>query len=379
MSAAPDMATRAQEAAAKIALLRQALSDTADGVPAGALRLRGAGWFAWATAGGDAAHPVAAECAAAEVLVTRDEAVVLTDAGHAERLRAEQVPDGFTFHIAPWAETELHATYVLGAARGAAVLSDRPRNGEQALPASLRLARMVLAPSEQERYRLLGRDAAAALSETLRAARPDWSEYRLAAAAAEALWRRGIQPARIEAAGERRLATPGLAAPTHAALGQRALLAVGARRHGLHACLARGVAFGALSDDERNAQADLLQLEATGLDALRPGQSLAAAYHALDAAYRHANRPEALAAHDQGGITGYAVREILASPSTATGLETGMAFAFNPGFAGAATGGAIEDTFLLGANGLENLTLDPGWPATTIQGRARPLWLETTT
>jgi hypothetical protein len=49
-----------------------------------------------------------------------------------------------------------------------------------------------------------------------------------------------------------------------------------------------------------------------------------------------------------------------------------MAFAFNPSFAGM----KVEDTFLLGANGLENLTSDPDWPATTIQGRARPIWLE---
>ena len=25
---------------------------------------------------------------------------------------------------------------------------------------------------------------------------------------------------------------------------------------------------------------------------------------------------------------------------------------------------------------LENLTVDPGWPAATVQGRLRPLWLE---
>jgi hypothetical protein len=49
-----------------------------------------------------------------------------------------------------------------------------------------------------------------------------------------------------------------------------------------------------------------------------------------------------------------------------------MAFAFNPSFAGM----KVEDTFLLGASGLENLTLDGNWPATTIQGRARPVWLE---
>jgi Xaa-Pro aminopeptidase len=364
------MSTRAAEVADKLALLRAALAETG----ATAVRLRGTDWFAWATAGGDASVLLAADCGVAEVLVTREDAVVLTDAVEAERLRLEQVPAGFTFHIAPWAETELRETYVLGAARGGAVLSDHPRANEQALPASLRLRRMVLHPAEQARYRVLGREAAAALTQVLSAARPDWTELDLAAAGAQALWRRGIQPALVLAAGSRRRQAFRHPVPTNEPLGARAMLAVCARRHGIHASLARTVAFGPLSDDERNAQADLLQVEATGLDAVRPGQSLAAVYHALEAAYRHANRPDAILDHPQGGITGYQPREIVASPSTATGIETGMAFALDPGFAGLIT----EDTFLLGASGLENLTEDPEWPATTIQGRARPVWLEVT-
>jgi Xaa-Pro aminopeptidase len=132
------------------------------------------------------------------------------------------------------------------------------------------------------------------------------------------------------------------------------------------------VHFGALPDDLQAAQRDVLQVEATGLAAVKPGQSLAAVYHAFDAAYRHAGRPDEIRCQHQGGITGHAARELLASPSTATGIETGMAFAFNPGFAGM----TIEDTFLLGPAGLDNLTVDPAWPATTIDGRARPLWLE---
>jgi Xaa-Pro aminopeptidase len=299
---------------------------------------------------------------------------VLTDEIEAERIRQEEVPAGFTFHIAPWAETELHDTYALNAAGGGVVLSDRPRPGEQALPHSLRLRRMASTPAEQERYRALGREAAEAMSEVLRAARPDWSEYRLAGAGAEALLRRGIQPAQVLAAGGRRLHLFRHPTPTHEPIGDHAMLVFSARRHGLYANLTRFVTFRPLSLDERNEQHDILQVEATGLDAVRPGQSLAAVYHALEAAYRHANRPDAIRSYHQGGITGYGARELGASPTSATGLETGMALALNPSFDGI----KIEDTFLLGPAGLENLTLDPSWPTTTIGGRHRPLWLEAT-
>ena len=85
MSALPDV--RAAEVADKLALLRAALAETG----AGAIRLRGTDWFAWATAGGDSSVLLAADCGVAEVLVTREDAVVLTDAVEAERLRLEQV------------------------------------------------------------------------------------------------------------------------------------------------------------------------------------------------------------------------------------------------------------------------------------------------
>jgi Xaa-Pro aminopeptidase len=360
---ADPLAVRGAEAAAKLALLREVLAQHG----AGAIRLRGEDWFAWATAGGARLATGGSGNGMAGLLVTPDEACVLTDEVEADRLRHEEVPPGFTFHIAPWTEHELNETYVLGAAGGRAVLSDRPGPGEQPLPASLKLRRMVLGAEEQERYRQLAREAAEAVGEALRAARPDWTEYQLAGEGARALLRRGLQPMLVLAAGERRAAQWRRPTPSHDVLGARATLSCCARRHGLVARLSRSASFGAAPE-----QQELLRLESTGLDAVRPGQSLAAVYHAFDAAYRHANRPDAIRERRQGGITGYQACELAASPSTATGLETGMAFAFNPGFDGI----GIEDTFLLGPKGLENLTLDRQWPAAEIGGRVRPLWLE---
>jgi Xaa-Pro aminopeptidase len=365
MSTGRDEASGAQ-VAARLALLRGALEQSG----AGALRLRGADWFAWATAGGSNSVPPGLDCAAAELLVTRDEACVLTDAVEAARLRDEELPPGFTFHVGPWAEPELREHYVLAACAGRALLSDRPQCDEQALPPGLRLRRLVLGPAEQERYRMLGLEAAQALTSVMRRARPDWTEWQLAGAGAEALLARGIEPARVLAAGERRLPLYRRPAPTFEPLGRRAMLAFCARRHGLHASLARMVAFGQAPGE----QDELMTVEATGLAAARPGNSLSAVYHALAQAYRHAGRDDEIDAHDQGGITGYQACEIAATPSTATALEPGMAVALTPGFAGL----SLQDTFLIGQDDLENLTLDPEWPAARVQGRMRPLWLEAT-
>jgi Xaa-Pro aminopeptidase len=360
---------RSAEVAAKLALLRACLDTTG----AVAIWLRGVDWFAWVTAGGSSAVLHTVETGVAEVLVTRDDAVILTDEIEAARLREEEVPAGFTFHITPWAQVELRARYVLGVAGDGLVLSDRPHGLEQPLPNALRQRRLVLADSEQARYRLLGRQAAEAMTETMRAARPEWTEYELAGAGAAALWRRGIHPALVLAAGERRLPAYRHPTPSHEPIGSRAMLVFCARRHGLYANLTRFVSFASLGSEAAD-QSALMEVEATGLATVMPGKSLSAVYHAFAAAYKHADRQDAINEHHQGGITGYLAREIVATASTATELEEGMAFAFNPSFAGM----KMEDTFLLGPQGLDNLTLDPQWPAVTVHGRQRPLWLETT-
>lgn len=361
---AVEVAARAQEVAEKLALLRAVLIDTG----ARAVRLRGSDWFAWITAGGSNVVLLTAETGVAEVLVTVDEACILTDDIELERLRNEEVPPGFTFHAAPWDQIDMRESYVRSLADDDAVLSDLPQHGEQMLPAALRLRRLVLGAAEQQRYRILGREAAEAMSDVMRRARPDWTEFELAGAGAEALWRRGIEPALVLTAGAERLPRYRHATPSNQVLGDRAMMVFCARRHGLYANLTRFVSFGPAPA----AQNELMTVEATGLAAIRAGGSLSAVYHALAQAYQHADRADAMREHHQGGITGYAAREIVATATTATLLQEGMAFAFNPSFQGV----KIEDTFLLGPDGLENLTADPGWPGITVQGRQRPRWLE---
>jgi Xaa-Pro aminopeptidase len=363
-----DVSSRAEEVQQKLVVLRTAMTEAG----ARAVRLRGSDWFAWATAGGSNVVLLTAEVGVAEILVTADEACILTDDIELERLRNEEVPPGFTFHAAPWDQIEMRDTYVRSLADDAAVLSDRPLHDELPLPAALRARRLVLGAAEQQRYRILGREAAEAMSEVLQRARPEWTEFELAGAGAEALWRRGIEPALVLTAGAGRLPRYRHATPSNDVLGDRAMIVFCARRHGLYANLTRFVSFSPVDKATSTALTELMTVESTGLAAIKPGASLSSVYHALAQAYQHADRGEAMAEHHQGGITGYGSREIVATATTATELKEGMAFAFNPSFQGV----KIEDTFLLGPQGLENLTVDPAWPSVAVQGRPRPRWLE---
>ena len=348
---------------------------------AGAVRLRGVDWFAWATAGASNSHSHTAECGCAEVLVTRDAAYILTDEAEAMRMREEEVRGPWTWQVSPWMQPQLYELrehFVQHAAGGAPVLSDRPGLHERSLPVALREERLVLLESEQQRYRQVGQLAAGAAADALRQARPDWSEQELAAACVRALWLRGLQAVHVLVSGEERQQRYRRAPPAQVVLGTQAVLALCARRFGLCASLSRQRRFGpaqrradgaAVAMDD--ADAAMLALEAVALDACETGHALSMVYHALDSAYAYAGQPDTVRTSRQGGIHGYLAPEVAAGAHTEIILKRGMALAFHPSLPGS----TVEDTFLLDGNQLHNLTHDPAWPSAVVQGRSRPLTL----
>ncbi|BDG05224.1 M24 family metallopeptidase [Anaeromyxobacter oryzae] len=353
------------ELARKLDALRRAALR--DGV--GAVRLRGLDWTSWVGCGGSAAVLLAAETGVADVLVSADGAWVLTDEIERARLQAEELPPGLEMFAARWWDrgaADAFADRIRGAG---ALASDRPRPGERPLPPEVVALRRSLGPEELERYRALGRDAAAAVSDVLRAARPDWTGFQLAGAAAGALWSRGVAPALVLAGDARRLLLYRHPTPTSDRLGDRAMLVVCARRHGLYANLTRFVYFRDPTAEEARRGADVTRIEAAALDASRPGATLGAVLDALVAAYAAAGYAGEEARHHQGGTCGYLSRDAVAVPGSTVPLEAGGAVAWNPSLPGA----KVEDTFVIGADGLENLTVDPRWPVERIAGRARPL------
>src|SRR4051794_17091336 len=161
------------ELTTKLATIRAALAEAG----AVAARLRGVDWFAWATCGGSNVVILTTETGVAEVLVTTDGAWVLTDEIEAGRLSAEDIPPGYEVWAGPWNDPVARQTFVDSVTRGGAVISDRPWSAEQPLPPGLVAAKRRLLPEELTRYRVLGNDAAEAMTEVLNRARPEWTEW----------------------------------------------------------------------------------------------------------------------------------------------------------------------------------------------------------
>ncbi len=334
-----------------------------------AIVLRGVEWFAWVTGGGCSAVLLANEAGIAEIVVTTDDAVVVTDEIEARWLAEEELPPGLRVEAVPWMEGQRARDEAVARVAGAgARAADRPRGGEQPLPETLLRARAVLDPAELARYRTLGADASKAVTAALLSASPTMTGWELAGRAAGELWSRGIHPLLTLVGDEARLPEHRHATAAARPLGGRAMLVVCARRHGLYANLTRFVYFRAPTSDELARHAAVGEVERAAFAASRPGATLAEVLAAIVEAYRRTGFAGAEREHHQGGPCGYRARDALATPASNVRLAAHGAVAWNPSVRGA----KIEDTVLVHDDRVEVLTVDPVWPSRDVGGLARP-------
>src|SRR4028118_1517946 len=97
-----------EEVSRKLELIREALTETG----ATGVRFKGTDWFAWVTAGASNTVLLTAETGVAEVLVTAQDAWILTDEIEAQRLQDEELPANFQLQVNPWADAAVRETFV---------------------------------------------------------------------------------------------------------------------------------------------------------------------------------------------------------------------------------------------------------------------------
>ena len=315
--------------------------------------------FAWLT-GGDNVVDRAGGIGVAAAGYDGEEVVVITDNIEAERLAEEELTD----------ERVLQYRWHSGSlADAVASFTSRPAAADFDVPGCRRLdaskLRQPLTDEEIERYRDLGHEVATSVESVCRDATPTDTEREVAAELQGTLAAHGIDSPVTLVGGGKRVQRYRHFTPTATKLGRYAVVSVTARRDGLYASCTRTVAFNAPewleSRHEAAAAVETAALAATRRVGRRGGTAMDV-FDAIRRAYRERSYPREWKQHHQGGATGYAGREWIATPFGDERVRLPMAYAWNPTVQGAKS----EDTALVTPNGIEVLTETGAWPTRTI-------------
>jgi Xaa-Pro dipeptidase len=329
---------------------QQRIRELMDRRGLGALLLRRPANFAWYTGGADNRVDHASPFGVADVLITLDAERVFTNNIEAPRMREEQTP-GFDVVEHPWYEDERAA--LREAIGGASLGSDSPFEGALDLSGEVAPLRYVLDPVILERYRRVGADTAAAVAEAAGSLERGISEQEAAANLADACRLRGLFSPVLLAAADDRIAGYRHPIPRGGYIERRAMLVVSAERGGLYANVTRIIDFEEPDAElERRQEACETILGRLRQEATQPGRTLADAFTDCRRFYAEAGFPDEWKLHHQGGLTGYASREIIATSQTHQQMQVGQAFAWNP----SVTGAKAEETFVLTESGPEVIT-----------------------
>ena len=303
--------------------------------------------FAWYTGGADNRVDHSDPLGVAALLITPDAEYIVADNIESPRMREEETP-GFEVVEHPWHQgaAPLYRELSGGAPLGA----DFPLEGARDVSEEVAPLRYVLDAEAIELYRRVGADTSAAMGEAAASVSAGMTEYEAGANLVEACRRRGLTTSVTLVAADGRIARYRHPIPRGETIRRRAMLVVCAERGGLYVSLTRIVHFEEPEEDfERRQVACEEILRRMREEATRPGRTLAGAFEDCKGFYAETGFPDEWRLHHQGGMAGYAAREVIATPESGQEMRSGQAFAWNPSI----TGAKAEETFILTGNGPE--------------------------
>jgi len=307
--------------------------------------------FAWYTGGADNRVDPSALLGVAAVLVTPEAEYIVADNIEATRMREEQTTS-FEVVEHPWYEeaAALYRELTGGATLGA----DFPLEGTRDVSEEVAPLRYILDTEAIELYRQAGAETAAAMVEAAASISAGMTEYEAGADLVAACRRRGLTTSVTLVAADDRIARYRHPIPHGDTIQRRVMLVVCTERGGLYVSLTRIVDFEEPEPElARRQEASEEVLRRMREEATRPGRTLADAFEDCKSFYAEAGFPDEWRLHHQGGMAGYAAREVIATPETRQEIQVGQAFAWNPSI----TGAKAEETFILTENGPEVITV----------------------
>jgi Xaa-Pro aminopeptidase len=331
-----------KDLAGKLAILRRIVSTkNADGVI-----LNNQNHFSWLT-GGRGFIGLASTAACASLVVTMDKVYLVSENIEARRLFTEQLAENPEIEVLeyPWYYPDTKQKLLSDILKSKQVLSEKDIEEE------LFEARTILSADDMAEYENVCAAAARETEAACRTLRAGMSEYELAGELSRRFWTHNLEPITLLVGFDERARQFRHPVPAGAALKNYALIAVCVRRQGLVASLTRLVS---LSRDETmmERQRAAAYVDAVLCSHTAAGTGLGAAFDKGLEAYALQGWEGEWQYHHQGGLTGYAPRELKALPGIHHIVRPGEAYAWNPSVRGAKS----ENTIVVLEKGYKNLT-----------------------
>lgn len=314
--------------------------------------------FYWSTAGGGNPVIYVIDPGFQSVFFTKDKRYILSQQIEMPRLKEEETLDlGFDYIQYNWWEenlSELVSSMVKGK-----IGCDLDLPGAVNVDAAVAAIRPVLTKWELERFRSLGKDASECLEQVCRELRPGMTELDIGAVLLEKLYRLNIRAIVLLVGSDDRVIKFRHPVASTRKVEKYVMIGLCAERYGLIAPTSRFVHFGSLPDDLEKRYIALRKVAAVLNLSSRPGKTIGFALQEAMNAYAENGFPNEWQKHYQGGVCGYAVREVAGSPGGDFTFQSNQILGWNPTI----TGTKLEDTFIIKEDGLENITLTSSWPS----------------
>ncbi len=322
--------------------------------------------FAWLGCGGSNVVDSSQETGVAALAVRKGRVTLIANNIEAERLLTEELDglDVAATEVFPWHEPARRAAIIKRLAARGRFAADDGSAGLPALPDGFPRLRYALTETEIERYRVLGRDAAAAVESAGRDVEQGITEADVAALTAAECLERSIAPIVLLVAADERIRSWRHPIVKTTPVERCVMIVICGRRQGLVAAATRMLHFGPLPDDLRERHRAVCAVDATMMWATVPGRPVSEVFVEAQQAYAAIGFADEWQLHHQGGAIGYQPREYIATPDCPEVVQPGQAFAWNPSIRGTKS----EDTMLATGDGPVPLTA-PGtdWPVVRIE------------
>jgi Xaa-Pro aminopeptidase len=332
----------------KLAILRNIISaKNADGVI-----LSSQNHFSWLT-DGRAFIGLASTAACASMVVAMDKVYLVSDNIETQRLIKEQIPENSGIEVLeyPWYKPEQRQK-ILHNLRGS-----KKFFSEEDIADELFEARTILSAGDMAEYEDICGTTARELEAVCRTLWGGMNEYELAGELSRRFWAQNLEPITILIGFDERARQFRHPVPVGAVLKNYALIAVCARRRGLVASVTRLVS---LRRDEimMRRQEAASYVEAVLCSHTVAGADLTEVFNKGLEAYAAKGWDGEWKYHHQGGLTGYAPRELKGNSDVHHIVRVGEAYSWNPSVQGAKS----ENTIVVLEQGYKNLTHTGTYP-----------------